>query len=182
MRRMTSCKCQHEKDRYVPFVSAFNHALQELRKLNIAPLRAITGEGPLFHLNDPSYIQSTRGGMRKPDVVLTSLEASRTAFDPGDVAPWEDHAFRTATKRPQNSFSWEDLYLTVEFKRTRRKLPAPPGDHTYSLQKVTSIPPQILPESPYAPVEREPTAVSIEPEVMPPSGPSTKPIQSELAT
>jgi hypothetical protein len=123
-----------------------NSAFEALRKVKDLPseLRTPSDDGPLFHQNDPMTIKGThndKASSRKPDVVLVSMLSASNAYEPGDQAVWTDYAFQTDP--PRNNFGWNDILLTVEFKKRPDKDVAHPPPK-YIVKAMKSIDPRSL--------------------------------------
>ncbi|KAG0694107.1 hypothetical protein DFH29DRAFT_1006643 [Suillus ampliporus] len=102
------CESERENASYASFVRAANCALLELNKLKVPGIPDFKPEDDtniLFHTNDPMPMYQNHQGersKRKPDVVVP-------------------------TEPPNNNFRWVDVRSTVEFKRSRKRLPLPPS-------------------------------------------------------
>lgn len=116
----------HETQRYAPFVETFNHAFEELSKLDIQqlPLRGESDLQVTFHRNDPSLIYGNHKdevSERKPDVVITSLETvKKVSNDP--TAQFSDYTMVIAPQAPEEKFMWPDVLTSLEFKLRQNHL------------------------------------------------------------
>ncbi|KAH7923181.1 hypothetical protein BV22DRAFT_1036642, partial [Leucogyrophana mollusca] len=136
-----------EKDRYKPWVSAFNIALEALRHTAVDGLPAAKeadGEQIIFQQNDPAEMRQQHRGRetrRKPDVVIVPTKISEKA-DPkppqnpngiGTRKPkrstWLEYALNYAVHKPSLSMEWKDILSVVEFKSKRHKLQGPPASY-----------------------------------------------------
>ncbi|OAX31445.1 hypothetical protein K503DRAFT_777572, partial [Rhizopogon vinicolor AM-OR11-026] len=116
---------------YEPFVRFVNHALTQLREVNINGI--ITSKaaedseyiegGIIFHHNDYPIKQKHQGvdTIRKPDVVVVSYESARSAMKDGKKAKRTQLYSDIACKKPGNNFTWPVVLSTFEFKRTPKK-------------------------------------------------------------
>jgi hypothetical protein len=68
---------------------------------------------------------------RKPDVVIIPWKTARTARNNGDIYEKNDMYLHceTACAKPDSNFKWPETVSTVEFKRTRSTLDAPPSSY-----------------------------------------------------
>jgi len=128
---------QVETKSYAPFVRAANQSLLRLSELDVPGLVASKDdEDPsdiLFHHNDHPMFQTHQGetSERKPDVVIIPWKTARTARNNGDIYHKNDMYLHceTACAKPDNNFIWPETISTVEFKRTRSTLDAPPSGY-----------------------------------------------------
>jgi hypothetical protein len=123
-----------ETERCPPFISTMNEAFEALRKVKDLPseLRTATVDDPLFRRNDPMAINGThndKDSSRRPDIVLVTKLSASNAYEPGNQAVWTDYAFETDP--PKNTFGWNDVLLTVEFKRTNKDVEHPPPKYIF---------------------------------------------------
>ncbi|KAG0706679.1 hypothetical protein DFH29DRAFT_137520 [Suillus ampliporus] len=120
------CESERENASYASFVRAANCALLELNKLKVPGIPDFKPEDDtniLFHTNDPMPMYQNHQGersKRKPDVVVVSHKCARDAFGGGRTS-------KKPTEPPNNNFRWVDVRSTVEFKRSRKRLPLPPS-------------------------------------------------------
>lgn len=137
----TSCaKCSAEPDRYEPFVLAFNHALQELKKINNLPLRPASDLEIMFQRQDPIPISATHSGMqskRKPDITIIALAAAIAAYD---VGKWHDLAMKHGPYPPKGHLGWEQQLLSLEAKLNLHALGSVP--EAYEKKPIKHNPPQ----------------------------------------
>ncbi|OJA20354.1 hypothetical protein AZE42_12668, partial [Rhizopogon vesiculosus] len=116
---------------YEPFVRAVNHALTQLRDVNINGM--ITSKaaedseyiegGIIFHHNDYPIKQKHQGvdTIRKPVVVVVSYESARSAMKDGKKAKRTQLYSDIACKKPGDNFTWPVVLSTFEFKCTPKK-------------------------------------------------------------
>src|SRR5947209_11105715 len=122
----SSINAPTEVPSYEPFVRVVNHALTQLRDMNINGI--ITSKaaddseyiegGIIFHHNDYPIKQKHQGvdTIRKPDVVVVSYESARSAMKDGKKAKRAQLYSDIACKKPGNNFTWPDVLSTFEFK------------------------------------------------------------------
>ena len=108
-----SCDSQLENERYGPYVSLCNQALQDLAVLGEnLPFRHRSTLDIRFVRSDPKVIKSSyKDGEsvdRKPDVGTTSLQAARRVAKNST-----ESSFALAPKR---AFTWSELLMSTEFK------------------------------------------------------------------
>jgi hypothetical protein len=117
---LPSLSLKAEPDRYAPFVTATNIALEELELLDIPGLKpAPTGaDRIIFFTNHPHEIQIQSGAAssnRKPDVVVMRLSDAAQAYDvPQGWAQLKDVAPNSG--KPQ---SFHKILSCIEFKAVR---------------------------------------------------------------
>jgi hypothetical protein len=103
---------------YKPLVQAFNHALEDLRKIDVPLLRKSTCKSTdllLFLTNDPKNTQSAHHG--KPDLLLVTLGV--VAKGDASSHAWADYAFGKADEVPIEDVKWDDCLSTVKIKWTK---------------------------------------------------------------
>ncbi|KAH7917955.1 hypothetical protein BV22DRAFT_1042084 [Leucogyrophana mollusca] len=141
-----------EKDRYKPWILAFNIALEALRHTRVQGLPDESGDPIIFQQNDPSLIYQYHRGVktcRKPDVVIVPTEVSKAAFEDGWAThAWSEHAANYAWQNPgkdtsageERSLQWKDILSVIEFKSTKRQLTEPPASYTIQQDGAPVIP------------------------------------------
>ncbi|KAF8881740.1 hypothetical protein BD779DRAFT_1788133 [Infundibulicybe gibba] len=114
-----------ETKRYEPFVSAFNHALEDLKEVECDLLRPPSELNIMFHRNNPKRIIGTDGGepLCKPDMILAPFDTVRAALfkDPGNRT-WKGFASRTAGECPKNNFGWGGVLCSQEFGKEIKEI------------------------------------------------------------
>jgi hypothetical protein len=128
---------QVETKSYAPFVGAANQSLLRLSELDMPGLVASKDNKDLsdilFHHNDHPMFQTHQGetSERKPDVVIIPWKTARAARNNGDIYKKNDMYLhcKTACAKPDSNFKWPETVSTVEFKRTRSTLDAPPSGY-----------------------------------------------------
>ncbi|KAH7920984.1 hypothetical protein BV22DRAFT_1073079 [Leucogyrophana mollusca] len=136
-----------ETDRYRPWISACNIALEALRHTHVQGLPDESGDPIIFQQNDPSLSNQYDRGMttrRKPDVVIVPTEVSRAWTTRG----CSEHAANYAWQRPgedksageERCLQWKDILSVVEFKSTKRQLTEPPASYTIQQDEAPAIP------------------------------------------
>ena len=134
---MLSVAPQVEMKSHAPFVGAANQSLLRLSELDVPGLVASKDDKDLndilFHHNDHPMFQTHQGEIseRKPDLVIIPWKTARTARNNGDIYRKNDMYLhcKTACAKPDNNFKWTETVSTVEFKRTRSTLDAPPSGY-----------------------------------------------------
>ncbi|GLB44606.1 hypothetical protein LshimejAT787_1702330 [Lyophyllum shimeji] len=106
-----------ETERYAPYVSACNYALDRMKSLPNLPLRLPSSLDLCLHRSDPKIIQSKYPGSsksveRKPDVIGTSRVAAKDSGDPA-------HDY---TCPPGKPFTWAQTLFPNEFKMVEKKI------------------------------------------------------------
>ncbi|KAH7920466.1 hypothetical protein BV22DRAFT_1198884 [Leucogyrophana mollusca] len=141
-----------EKDRYKPWILAFNIVLEALRHTRVQGLPDESGDPIIFQQNDPSLIYQYHRGVktcRKPDVVIVPTEVSKAAFEDGWAThAWSEHAANYAWQSPgkdksageERSLQWTDILSVIEFKSTKRRLTQPPASYTIQQDEAPVIP------------------------------------------
>ena len=123
---LSSLNEKTETDRYAPFVSATNDALESLEILNINGLKCAPKgvERIIFLTNHPNEIpiySSTATPHRKPDVVVMRLDDAARAYSSSQSANIWGQLKKIARggAKPQ---SFRRILSCVEFKATRADL------------------------------------------------------------
>ncbi|KAF8877422.1 hypothetical protein BD779DRAFT_1557532 [Infundibulicybe gibba] len=152
-----------ERNRYRPFVFAFNRAFKDLEAIKCDPLPPFKSDLEiLFHRNDPMPIKAEhneRTSYRKPDVVLVTLDAAQAAFsEPPSTGSWSEFAFDIAGESPACNFGWDKVLNSAEFKLEAGEELSLPKIYRINNSPL-SIDPQRIPGSAKGPdeVETDPT-------------------------
>ncbi|QRV97638.1 hypothetical protein RhiJN_25657 [Ceratobasidium sp. AG-Ba] len=112
----TCCEVSNarETERYAAFTAACNHALEQLRNLDILGIRPPMDHTTLFHVNHGACIAGHSNSRRIPDVVVVSLPAVRRVHNITDASTDIDLAI--LDQAPPRGFEWNDILAFIQFE------------------------------------------------------------------
>ncbi|CDO68843.1 hypothetical protein BN946_scf184805.g52 [Trametes cinnabarina] len=132
-----------EKDRYAPFVGAFNNVLVH----HLRPLRV---PGANFSEHNPTEFMFCRNAEKvvtssyespfsghlntecKPDLILTTVHTTSRCHG---IESGANRLYKAAQKQPNNNFTWDDILAFVEMELyCKTELAALPNTYNTSLQ------------------------------------------------
>lgn len=110
-----------EANRYRPFTTAFNHALDELNKVELPGLRAAPLGSIYFHVSDPKSIvaghESGPKTKQKPNISLVSSALVTRVDSEYQGAKGIDCSEKPCVDAPESLLKWHEILSVFELRQ-----------------------------------------------------------------